>query len=401
MRKEITVLILALILVGILGATSVILNNIHRPAIFNMPLGDSFSVFSFLRKEEKPKNIVYGYLPYWSLDKIENFQLDKLTDIAYFGLSITADGGFDKSEPGYKSWQSSENLTKLISASKKHHVRFALTVISHDDAISDAFLNCPKCWDTFITNLQSELNNKKIKDVNLNFEYSDLTSQDKADKYTQFVQLVNQKMHQWNPESFVVVATFADSTVKPRVTNISDLAKVTDALFIMAYDFHQPSSDKAGPVAPMHGAGVSADYDITKMLQDYLAVAPASKLILGVPYYGYNWVVSTNSLYPTRIPGNDYIGYSQSQTYSDIMETIIENKPNIKWDSLSQVPYFTYISPSTGSLRSVYYENANSLKVKYDLAKDKGLAGIGIWALGYDGGYAELWDLIRDEFIAK
>jgi len=74
---------------------------------------------------------------------------------------------------------------------------------------------------------------------------------------------------------------------------------------------------------------------------------------------------------------------------------------NIKplWDENAQVPFYSYTSPSTGSIRQVYYENENSLRIKYQITKNNNLAGIGIWALGYDGDRSELWNLIYDEFI--
>ncbi|MFA6981843.1 MAG: glycosyl hydrolase family 18 protein [Patescibacteria group bacterium] len=368
------------------------------------PLGKSFSIFAFEKKEERPTAIIYGYLPYWSLDKAEFFQYDKLTDIAYFGLHINADGSFLKSteegetEPGLNNWRNSEALDEVIKLSKEHGVRFSLTIVSHNDEISSAFLDCRKCWDELLRNTILELNTKGLKDVNLNFEYAELVEVEYAKKYTEFTKFMNEGLDRRFGNSYVVVATFADSLVKPRVTDIESLSRVADALFIMAYDFHRPSSDNAGPVAPINGIGVHAEYDLTTMLKDYLAVSPPSKLIMGVPYYGYNWVVEEQKAYAKRIPGEDEIGFSQSQAYSDVMRTVLDVNPQVAWDELGQVPYFTYTSPETGSIREVYYDDKESLELKYKLAKSFNLAGIGMWALGYDEGYVELWDLLGQEF---
>ena len=166
----------------------------------------------------------------------------------------------------------------------------------------------------------------------------------------------------------------------------------------MGYDFHRPDSEKAGPVSPLNGKGVYAEYDIETMLNDYLSYLPPNKIILGLPYYGYNWVVKEGIPNAERIPGTDDIGFSQPQTYSAIMDTILEVKPQIKWDDLGKVPYFIYKSPSTNSTREVYYENAESLRLKYELIRNNKLLGVGIWALGYDGGYIELWNLLSEYF---
>ncbi len=368
------------------------------------PLGKSFSAYRYNKQTGHPSKIVYGYLPYWSLASAKYVQFDKLTDIAYFGLKIQSDGNFktleeDGSlEPGYQAWKRNEDLTKLINSANRHGVRMALTIISHEDAISDRFLSCRSCWQTLATNLKVELKAKNITHVNVNFEYVELVEDGQEKKYTEFVRFLNAELDKEFGESFVVVAAFADSLIKPRISDVEGLAKAADGIFIMAYDFHQPNSENAGPVAPINGKGVHSDYDIKTMLTDYLAYVPPNKLLMGVPYYGNNWVVTTSEGYAERIEGNDFIGYSQSQRYADIMDSVISLKPRIGWDELGQTPYFSYVSSETGSLRQVYFDNKESLRLKYRLVKEYGLGGVGIWALGYDGGYLDLWDLLEEEF---
>ena len=368
------------------------------------PLAKSFSLLSYNGRREPPKKIIYGYLPYWTLKDEKYLQYDKLTDIAYFGIHIQEDGNFLKIvdgeyEPGYNNWVNNEKVLEVIENSKKYDVNFALTIISHRDNISDAFLDCRECWDTLADNVIAELVKYDITDVNLNFEYVEYTPREKAKQYTQFTRFMNDRLDATFPDSKLVVSTFADSAIRPRVTIIEEIGKAADQIFIMGYDFHRPTSDTAGPVSPIGGKGVHAEYDIETMMKDYVAYIPPSKIILGVPYYGYNWVVERNEEYAKRIVGRDDIGYSQSQTYEAIMETILTVRPEIKWDELGKSPYFTYISPETLSLRQVYFDNVDSLAVKYDMVNEKGYAGVGIWALGYDGGYNELWNLLKVKFI--
>jgi len=389
---------------GVVFSLNLYIND-HDPSLSILsPISRSFSILAFSNKREPPKKMIYGYLPYWSLEKGKYLQYDKLTDIAYFGLHIDEKGDFLKIKngetvPGYNHWKNSKELDDIIANAKKYDVNFALTIISHVDDVSDRFLDCRECWDNLADNIIQELIQKDLKDVNLNFEYAELTPKEKAHQYTQFVDFLNKRLEATVGESTVVVSTFADSIVKERVTHIESLGKVADLLFIMGYDFHRPSSDTAGPVSPIGGKGVHAEYDLETMLHDYLAFVPPNKILLGVPYYGYNWVVERDEKYAKRINGDDDIGYSQSQTYESIMETVITVKPEVKWDDLSKSPYFTYVSPETGSLREVYFDDVDSLRVKYEMVNDHDLAGVGIWALGYDGGYEELWRLLRQEFV--
>jgi spore germination protein YaaH len=423
---------------------------------------DVLSMFSSKNKQ-KPRYMVYGYLPYWSIEESKNFQYDKLTDIAYFGLYIKKDGSFRKYarvvsdidsetteeedgeslDPGYNNWVNNEELNKIIQKGKKNQVRFALTIVSHDDEVSDAFLACTGCWNNLLVNLGKELDSKEITDINLNFEYAAETEPEKAKQYLELTKYLNTELDKIYGDSRVVVTAFADSVINPRVSSeVSGLGRYSDGIFVMGYDFHTPSSESAGPVAPIDKGSFNS-YDLRTTIRDYLTQVPPNKLILGVPYYGYNWVVEADEPYSKRIPGDDDIGHSKSQPYARIMDLLkgdIEEeeqdgdpekskgddakesdkekeevkgeetkseekkkvefkKPVAEWDEIAAVPYFTYKNPYTESIRQVYYEDEKSLKIKYDLVKENKLLGIGIWALGYDGVYNELWNQIYESFI--
>jgi len=382
---------------------------VKTPKTYNIksPVHGSFSVLAAV-DQQRENYIVYGFLPYWKLDNAKFIQTDKLTDIAYFGLKIEGNGEIRRFEepgvlePGYNNWKNNPELSNLISRSKKAGVRFALTIISHEDEVSDEFLNCTSCWQTLINEIGIELEEKNITDVNLDFEYFGYTDLETALKYSAFAKQLNDTLDaRYNNNSKVIVSTFADSVVKPRVTHIDTLAKYTDGLFVMAYDFHRPASATAGPIAPLGGMGDKSSYDVITMLKAYLSTMSPDKIILGVPYYGYNWLIDEQAPYANRVEGNDYIGYSESQPYETIVYDIKELNSLILWDNIGQTPYYYYRSPDSGALRVVHFENKDSLKMKYGLVKQYNLGGVGLWALGYDGQLPELWDLLGKEFGKK
>ncbi len=409
------------------------------------PTSNAFSLLAYFsgKRTEKPDYLVYGFLPYWTIDQSKHLQLDKLTDIAYFGLYLKKDGTFLKTlpeggtEPGYNNWRNNKDLDELIKKSKDYGVRVSLTIISHDDEVSDAFLNCESCWATFVTSAQKELDFKGLKDLHLNVEYGGYVQDEKTrQQFTKFVQYTSSMMDKKYDNSFLVVSTFADAVNNPRISDVKEVAKYADGLFIMGYDFHRPQSATAGPVAPLDGMGTNSDYDIRNTVKDYLSVAPPNKIILGVPYYGYNWVVEKDEPLAKRLPakGSDQeepnpaetynllaanvLGAStgpqiiapkpatapdgersMSQPYEDITVLLKEKKPTLKWDDLAQTPYFTYKSDETGAIREVYFDNVDSLTAKYEMIKQQKLAGVGIWALGYDGETKELWNLLGSSFF--
>lgn len=351
----------------------------------------------FLPTSKEKRQVVYGYLPWWSLNDLDYIQLDKLTDIAYFGVYLKSDGTFKKNldegifEPGYNRWVSDQRLDEFIQKAQKYNVRVALTLVAHEDDVTDKFLECKQCWENVAKNLKAEMDKHGVKDLNLNFEYGGFTPKEKADQYVEFVDYINKYMDKQYKDSFVVTSAFADSAIGDRISsNIQGLGEVSDGIFIMGYDFHRPQSANAGPVAPITG--------IEKTLAQFLTQTSADKLILGVPYYGYNWVVENSSNGAARLEGSDEIGFSESQVYAGILGTISDAKAQVYWDNTAKTPYFSYVSSETGSIRQVHYENVDSLREKYALSKAKNLQGVGIWALGYDRGRTELWDLLQQEF---
>jgi len=362
------------------------------------PFKQQSHLFAILEtKKNNRENVVYGYLPWWSVEDVDYLQLDKLTDVAYFGVYLNSDGSFKKvidggiNEPGYSRWVNSPKLAEFIKKAKKYNVNVSLTLVAHEDNVMDSFLECRECWKTVSKNLKAEMDKQSVTGLNLNFEYGGQTAKLKADQYVEFVDYINKEMDKYYGDSFVVTSAFADSYKGYRVSsNIEGLAKVSDGIFIMGYDFHRPQSANAGPVAPMDV--------IQETVEQFLQYAPPEKIILGLPYYGYNWVVENAENRSNRLEGNDSIGYSQTQIYASIVNMIAELKPQVNWDLQGQTPYFSYISPETGSIRQIHYENKESLRTKYIYAKQKNLQGVGIWALGYDGGYTELWDLLAEEF---
>src|SRR6185312_932219 len=129
--------------------------------------------------------------------------------------------------------------------------------------------------------------------------------------------------------------------------------------------------------------------DVTRSVYNYLGRGiPPSKLCLAVPYYGYEWPTADSTV-PSSATGP-----GTSFTYAAIKERVAAL--GRRWDNHSSTPY--YIFPSDPAWKQGWYDDAESLGLKYDLALTKKLAGIGIWALSYDGANSELWDALRNHF---
>jgi len=346
---------------------------------------------------------VFGFLPYWMLKNHTYLRYDLLTTIAYFSLHINEQGEFIKikadgnSELGWLNWKQNSDLQRVISEAKKNNVRVALTVAAQDNNVLEEFLNCSSCWDTLTTTTIIELKDKNISDLNLDFEYQGFPEEKLRAQYTNFVKKITADVHKEIEGSQVSVDTYADAAHKTKLHNVKALADAADILFIMAYDFHRLTSDKTGPIAPLSGAPDKYKYDLTHMLEDYLRFTEPDKLIMGVAYYGYDWITEDEKLGSLRIPGNDNLGYSKVSYYG-ICEYHKENRGEQRhWDEEAQTPWFHYYDVTHNVFRHCHYENGQSLAAKYDFIKNNNLRGVGIWALGYDSKYVELWELLEEK----
>ena len=65
------------------------------------------------------------------------------------------------------------------------------------------------------------------------------------------------------------------------------------------------------------------------------------------------------------------------------------------WDNESLTPWYAFYS---GVWNQGWYDDEESLALKYDMIREADLQGAGIWALGYDGSRTELWDCLEESF---
>ena len=174
-----------------------------------------------------------------------------------------------------------------------------------------------------------------------------------------------------------------------------------DAIFIMGYDYRSSGSSPVGSIAPIGGAA----YDITDTVKAYTARVPASKLILGVPYYGRAWSTSSDSLNASNTSWHEV----RRVEHRDLRER--HHRPRRSTASATTpsraspgppTAARTARRPTAASRRggSCTWTTPTALKAKYDIVNNYGLRGAGIWALGYDNARPELWNAIKTKFVS-
>ena len=119
-----------------------------------------------------------------------------------------------------------------------------------------------------------------------------------------------------------------------------------------------------------------AGYDWVKAALDYaVRRVPASKLLLGIPLYGREWVETA---------GNNT---SRSLTYKDLKPYVAEPASQPYWDELYRTSWFRW--KDGASLRTAWFDDARSLREKLKLVELYHLRGYAAWRLGVED--PEFW----------
>lgn len=354
------------------------------------------STFRFLRGQETHSEgkMVYGFLPYWNLDKIA--LQPELTHLSYFSLGINADGTIstrneDGVEMGYHRLDS-DDLASISARLEENDQKVELTFTQFNADDTYAFINSSKAWDNFFTALDSVLLAYPFSGINIDIEYGGTVDQKLKGNFSLFIKTLKQKLNEKYSHINLSVSVYASAAEGSSIWEIGPIGEWADYVVVMAYDFHRRSSVKAGPVAPIFGGKELWDNDISNYLQTFLKVMPKEKILLGVPFYGYEWQTTSRDPRAHTFPDTGATAsYSRVQKLLE-SETKAKLKVQEQWNEEALSPYLSYVE--NGEIFVLYYENSRSLSYKLDLVNQLDLGGIAIWALGYEGDSRELWETI-------
>lgn len=357
----------------------------------------SFTTFSFLNEYHSSKNnkkIIYGFLPYWNTQKVA--LQDELTHLGYFSLTLDDKGNFIES---YDSGELDMGLRRLNSETfldlgnnlieNDKQVEIVISQFNHGDIV--AFLNSKDAQENFYSSLDSVLLAYPINGVNIDIETSGETNEKIRDNMTSFIKDLREYLDNKYSNVQLSIDMYAGAAQNEQIWDVEKIAPHVDYIIVMAYDFHRSSSEKAGPVAPLFGDTKNWEESISSYFQSFLEQAPREKVVLGIPFYGYEWQTTSRESKSHTFPKT-----GSTASYTRVLE-LLERKEELEvqehWNEVALSPYISYIED--GEIFVVYYENSRSLSYKLDYVNQLDLGGVAIWALGYEGDSRELWDVLN------
>lgn len=342
-----------------------------------------------------PKQEVFGFAPHWTLSKLDNVDWDTLTTFAYFSLPVLTDGSIDRTSYEWGVFESPK-LANLFEKAKLHDVRRVITLTQMEPYDIRLFLDDEAAWKNTATETITILNDRGLDGVNIDFEF--MPSDDYLkNRFSSFVAYFSERLEkETRRDPYVTVSVIASSVKDNKIYDIGFLAKQTDGIFMMAYDFYYPGSEKIGPSSPLYGYEGGRGpfwYDVSTAVADFLKVAPAEKIIMGVPYYGWNYPAYSPLPKTERVLGASAFATTEEKTRKN---QYLTTTPVGGWDDKAKVAWRGYWDDVGWHV--VYMEDKKSLSIKYDFAKENNLAGVGIWALGFDEGEKSFWEVLSEKF---
>ncbi len=389
-KLSLTIFLLSL---AIIIVSLILKTKISNSTQFTSPIGTPVEI----TPQGKSNYQVIGFLPYWQLSAIPYIQTSLLTQLAYFGINIDDNGQVqtnldDKTKELGLHRISNDQITKVLD--KQHTTNGQNTLVIRAMS-TPSIVSAIENQNTLIPELINIKNKYNFDGFNIDFEPTTQTDPELATQVTNFVTKLKQTC-----QCPMSIDIYASAAIQPRIWQLTPLSKIVDYIIVMGYDFYRSNSPQSGPNAPIYGSPELWKYDLNSTLNSIYTQVPPKKIILAIPWYGYQWQTLSNQPKSTTLANTGTM-----ITYSNVQKTILNCQSltykncQTGYDPDALSPFIIY--QDNNQWHQLWYDDTQSLAHKYQLVQDRELGGIAIWALGYETPHLELWQQIDNTFFTQ
>ncbi len=313
-----------------------------------------------------PRHEVLGFVPGYELPHMGPVDYADFSELVFSAVGVRGTGTLDTSSLGYEEIGYGA-AAHLVSSAHAAGVPVLLSLSQSDQPTIDQLVSEPAIHAARLAAaVEPMLSANGFDGVDFDIEGQNAGE---SGAFSRFVSAFATDLHAKNSTWSLVVNTYPDSAMSSETFfDVRSLARSAQ-LFVMAYDMNDFQTPTA--TAPLTDAYLS---DGT-VLASYAAEGLASKTILGIPFYGYDFAASKAS-----VPA-DALGYPFSVTY----DAIIAAGHRALWDPVSETPYTPFFRH--GHWHQTWFDNPMSVALKTALAAQFHFAGVGAWELGMASGH--------------
>ncbi len=317
-----------------------------------------------------------------------SYQWSLLSDLSYFSYQVDPATGNATNPTSMAGFATDAVVLAALANGVK--VNLCATLFNNSTEFSVFFGN-PAAQTNLITSLVNHVLAANANGINIDFEGSGLSST-YLSQFVSFMASLSAQLHAAVPNAELSIdlqGNYANSS-----SLLSQLLSSTDLFILMGYDYYWSGQFYPGPIAPTYQfpSVVGDPYghgNVSNDLNNLIKNIGTAKTILAMPYYGRRWRTTNGCV----IPATGNAGAISTQTYTQFRQ----NSNGYYSNTLREINSFNaYHCFTDVSLipNQQFIDDSFSLQKKYDIIRQRTIAGAAVWRLGYDAGYMECWNLV-------
>ena len=294
----------------------------------------------------------------------------------------------------YSTANPSWPIANTICLMRKSGLKLIPTITDGTDKlVLSAYLAKPEVRTTIVKSIVDLVNKYSFDGIDLDFEGfafvdGNTTWPKTAPNWVLFVKELSIALRAQQKLLSISAPYAFNPTEKQKgyyVYSWAEIASSIDRLRIMTYDY---SVAKAGPIGPISWT--------EKTLQYAISIMPASKVFIGLPGYGRDWITGVTGTCPTTAPPGLKAGakaatfrmnYASAKAVIDQAVPIFDTKSSEATYSYQQT--FNGLTAKGAATactvnRTVWYQNDRSYLERMNLVAKYRLGGAALWTLGME-----------------
>jgi spore germination protein YaaH len=341
----------------------------------------------FLREDTE----VYTWYPYWMGDVWKSYDFDLISSISFLSYKIDPKTGSYLNPEQIKQWRE----TDLLDSAKKHETKVLLSLALEGEESHLEFLKNEKSWNTTLDSISVLL---KARDADgIEVEFIDIPL-DLEPKFLDFVAQLKENLSYRFITKKLTLSLVIPAAPDKFPFDLRKLDESVDLFIVKGMDYHEEDGTVAA-VAPLRNetaGGPSLENTLLTYLDRGLN---AEKSILALPLYGSQWSGTFDpeeGFYTTNFERK--VTLSEVNRVFQSKDSIYKIEPTL--DETTMTQYFFLEFQDNTSIEG-WYDDSLTLSKKMDYALVKKFKGVGLWALGYDLGKNEVWEVVAKKFTGN
>ena len=349
------------------------------------------STLSPANANNPPRKILSGWLPDYSLARnlptVEG-NLDLIRDISPFWYGLT---GASSIKDKYALGKYTTPKEQVIARLKANGILLLPTITDDNKKFVLAnLLANPTSRSNIVQTIKALVLKYNYDGIDLDFET--FYTQDGRSSWAAlkpnwiaFIKELSTALHdQGKLLSVTTPPDFAPETKRAGnwIYSWAEIGPLIDRLRIMAYDF---STTSPGPIGPLPWTEDGVKYAITQM--------PASKVFLGIPGYGRDWITKVEGVCPKDFTSSVVVGAKAAVVMREAPNLAASNNALPTYNTTNAESTFTYkktyVDPTNSASfctasRTVWYPDERSYAARTNLVGKYRLGGIAVWTFGME-----------------